>query len=191
MSFVTFGVIEVALKEWQVVCDLLAGGSQTLLLRKGGIQEGPDGFSISHHRFALLPTRLHQKAEMLKPPFRTLADGGDVEPESFELTHGGEVSDVLVVPSREALDRLNDLHAWDEPYLEMRWNYRPERPLFLVIVRAFKLATATTLKNTYRVAGCKSWVPLEEAGPVEFGEPALGDEAFGALRERVSLSLAG
>ena len=182
-------MIDIALKEWQAVCDLLAEGSQAILLRKGGIQEGPGGFSISHDRFALLPTRLHQKLDLLKPAHRGRADGGDVEPAAFNITHGGEVSDVLVVPSRDALDRLDNLHPWAEPYLEMRWNYRPEQPLFLVIVRAFELATPTTLKNTYRVAGCKSWVPLDEAGPVERGVPALDDEAFGSLRERVKASL--
>jgi hypothetical protein len=179
--------IDVALKEWQVVIDLLSQGRQSILLRKGGIQEGPGGFSIQHDRFAFMPTRLHQKPEMLLPEFRDMADGGDVEPETFGLTHGGRVDETLVVPSREALDRLDGLHGWDEPYLEMRWNYRPERPLYLVIVRAYELSEPRRLRNTYEVAGCRSWVPLEPAAA--FGQAVMDDEAADEVRQRVRTAL--
>lgn len=174
---------DVALKEWQVVCDALARGEQSILLRKGGIQEGPGGFSIEHRRFALLPTRLHQKAEMLKPSYRDRVNGGDVEPEAFHLTHVGEITEILTVDSREVLDRLDDLHVWDEPYLEMRWNYRPERPLYLLLVRAYALDEPFDLKNTYEVAGCRSWVPLK--GPLEASRPVLSNADHAAVVGRV------
>ena len=32
-------MLDLALKEWAVICDLLATGRQTLVLRKGGIAE--------------------------------------------------------------------------------------------------------------------------------------------------------
>ena len=176
---------DVALKEWQVVCDALASGEQSILLRKGGIQEGPGGFSIEHRRFALLPTRLHQKTEMLKPAFQSRIDGGDVEPPTFRLTHAAEISDIFTVPSRRSLDALNDLHVWDEPYLEMRWNYRPERPLYLMVVRAFALMEPFELTNNYEVAGCRSWVPLKS--PLSLGEPVRADtEHAGTLGRVVS-----
>lgn len=151
--------VDVALKEWQVVCDALVGGEQSILLRKGGIQEGPGGFAMTHDRFALLPTRLHQKVEMLKPVYRNRIDGGDVEPARFTLTHAAEVQDITIVESRAALDELPP-HVWAEPYLEMRWNYRPARPLYLVTVKTVPLAEPFELTNDYTVAGCKSWVPL-------------------------------
>ena len=179
--------VDVALKEWQSVCRALAEGRQTILLRKGGIQEGPDGFAITHERFALLPTRLHQDADMLKPSARALIDGGEDEPATFDLTHGGEVADIHVVPSREALDRLDNLHVWNEKYLDLRWNYKPERPLYLTVVRAFALATPTTLANTYKVAGCRSWVPLEAA--IEAGEATLDAAAFEDRRAAVRAAL--
>lgn len=182
---------DVALKEWQVVCNALARGEQSILLRKGGIQEGPGGFSIEHRRFALLPTRLHQKTEMLKPPYRERVDGGDVEggveggvePEVFHLTHAGEITNILTIDSREVLDRLNELHVWDEPYLKMRWNYRPERPLYLLVVRAYALDERFDLKNTYEVAGCRSWVPLK--GPLEASRPVQSDADHAAVVGRV------
>ncbi len=182
-------MIDTALKEWQSVCRALAEGRQTVLLRKGGIQEGPGGFAITHSRFALLPTQLHQNIDMLRPDARDLVEPGDDEPVTFDLTHGGEVTDIHTVPSREALDRLDGLHVWDEEYFDLRWNYKPERPLYLVVVRAFALASAVTLKNTYKIAGCRSWVPLDAA--VEEGEPVLTAAAFDEKRAAVGAALVG
>ncbi len=51
-----------ALKEWAIVCQALEDGRQTLLIRKGGIQEIKDGFEVTHRSFWLFPTYAHQKA---------------------------------------------------------------------------------------------------------------------------------
>lgn len=168
--------LSVALKEWQVVCDLLGEGAQILLLRKGGIQEGQNRFEIAHRQFALLPTRLHQDPALLKPGFRDRIDAAEAEPASFHLTHAGSVTDILSVQTREQMDRLDDLHCWAPPYIDMRFNYRPERPLYLLIVRAYRLAAAFDLPNTYEVAGCRSWVPLP--APLGVEGPVMENTAF-------------
>ena len=56
-----------ALKEWAMICQALADGRQTLLVRKGGIQEIKDGFEVTHRSFWLFPTYVHQKATDLVP----------------------------------------------------------------------------------------------------------------------------
>ena len=52
---------EWAFKEWAVVCAALASGRQSVILRKGGIHEGRDGFRVDHREFWLFPTRFHQE----------------------------------------------------------------------------------------------------------------------------------
>src|SRR5260370_15414151 len=52
-----------ALKEWAVICRALADGTQSLLLRKGGIDEAAGAFAVEHTRFWLLPTWTHQQRE--------------------------------------------------------------------------------------------------------------------------------
>ncbi|MDC0315120.1 DUF1802 family protein [bacterium] len=47
----------IAFKEWDVVCEALESGRQKLILRKGGIHEGREGFSFAHEEFVLFPTR--------------------------------------------------------------------------------------------------------------------------------------
>jgi hypothetical protein len=50
-----------AFKEWAAVCTALAAGKQSLIVRKGGIHEGRDGFRVEHGEFWLYPTQFHQK----------------------------------------------------------------------------------------------------------------------------------
>ena len=88
------------------------------------------------------------------------------------------------------MDQLRDLHLWSEALIDMRFNYRPEKPLYLVIVRAFRLATPITLANTLAYAGCKSWIPLDE--PLEVLAnltPALSDAQLAVVTQRVLAAL--
>ena len=54
------GDCQYALKEWSVTIDSLLAGRQILLLRKGGIHEQRDGFSVEHPGFLSLSQSLHQ-----------------------------------------------------------------------------------------------------------------------------------
>src|SRR5919112_5306685 len=51
----------VGFKEWALVCEALGRGEQTILLRKGGIAEGREGFGFRHDEFFLFPTFFHEQ----------------------------------------------------------------------------------------------------------------------------------
>ncbi len=51
----------VGFKEWALVCEALGRGEQTVILRKGGIAEGREGFSFKHREFFLFPTFFHEQ----------------------------------------------------------------------------------------------------------------------------------
>lgn len=154
-------MLYVGLKEWKIVCDLLHEGRLALLLRKGGIHEdrGPGRFEMDHTRFLLFPSWLHQKPEMIKPEHRHRVEQLD-EPAEVTIDAYGETSRIWEVPSRSAFDQLDHLHCWTEPQIDMRFNYRPENPLYLVAVRIYQLETPATIENLVEYGGCKSWVPL-------------------------------
>ena len=44
----------IAFKEWAGVCQALGDGRQTIIVRKGGIDEGPAGFRPEHRGFLAL-----------------------------------------------------------------------------------------------------------------------------------------
>jgi hypothetical protein len=101
------------------------------------------------------------------------------------------VTDIIELKSRAQIDAIDDEHVWTPPLIDMRFNYRPENPLYLLLVRAYRLQRPTSLANTPAYAGCKSWVPLDQ--PIEVGDvlPALDDAKYAARRtsilERVAL----
>jgi hypothetical protein len=169
-------MLSIALKEWDLLITALLEGRQAILLRKGGILEAENQFTLEHSRFLFFSTFIHQDPRMVKPAYRAGLTSVRTEPERITLRGYGEAARIFEVPSRRQLELLDDLHIWDAPLLDMRFAYRPEKPLYLVVVRAYVLPSPVTVANTLEYAGCKSWVPLEEAVDTACARPALTDE---------------
>ena len=185
-------MLDVALKEWAIVGDLLCAGRCCLLLRKGGVHEfdGPGRFCLEHDRFALFPAWEHEKLDWIKPAFLEGMRTTPIESEPAELALPGyaEVAGIWEVPSRQAFDTLDDLHPWTHHQIDMRFNYKPDRPLYALAVRAYRLPTPKVIPNRAAFAGCVSWVPLDDpADQVETSGavPAMDDGAFSAHLERI------
>jgi hypothetical protein len=174
--------LHVALKEWASVCAALEQGRQIVLLRKGGIHETGGQFELEHPRFLLFPTYLHQNKEMLKPAEHAGFVAATAEPERIALSAAGDVTDIIQLKSRAQMDALEDQHVWTKPLIDMRFNYRPENPLYLMLVRAFRLERPVMVANTPAYAGCKSWVPLTQ--PVQSVDcpPVMPDPVYEAKR---------
>jgi hypothetical protein len=175
--------LDVALKEWAVVCGALERGRQIILLRKGGIYEAAGEFELEHRRFLLFPTYLHQNLAMLKEPEHRGFAPATAEPSQVRLSAAAEVTDIIPVTSRPAMDGLDDEHVWTKPLIDMRFNYKPQNPLYLLLLRVYRLATPTAVANTPAYAGCKSWVPLEEAIGTETLDAVLDDEQYQRRRQ--------
>lgn len=153
-----------ALKEWAVVVDALAAGDQTVLLRKGGIEDVGGEFRLETDSFVLWPTYLHQDTDWLAPSeagrlANTLArrpDGDEVLLACYAV-----VERVDLVPDRAALDRLHGQHIWSSAYLDLRWNYRPELPLYQLTLQVYRLPEPVRRAELPAHRGCRSWVTLE------------------------------
>jgi hypothetical protein len=174
---------QTALKEWRVVCDALAGGRQIVLLRKGGIYEAAGEFEIEHRDFLLFPTYLHQNQQMLKS-YEQIEERS-TEPEEIELSVAARITDILPISDRRKMDALDNKHIWSPALIDMRFNYRPENPLYLLLVRASRLANPVTIANTPAYAGCKSWVPLEKSVEADQTISALSDAEYASRRQAI------
>src|SRR5207247_4051973 len=131
------------------------------------------------------PTYLHQNPQMLKSEFHEQVEKREEEPAQIVLSAAGAVTDIVQLQSRQQMDALEDEHVWTPPLINMRFNYRPANPLYLLLVRAYRLPQPVTIENTPAYAGCKSWVPLE--GPVQTAGamPVIDDRAYDARRRRI------
>jgi hypothetical protein len=175
--------LQVALKEWDAVCRALADGRQMLLLRKGGIYEAAGEFELEHRRFLLFPTFVHQNPRMLKnsQSLQTTA----VEPSQVCLSAAACVTDIIPVTNRAAMDALDDQHVWAAPLIDMRFNYKPRNPLYLLLVRVYRLARPRMIENTPEYAGCKSWVKLEQSVTTAAALPVLDESRYQERRRLI------
>jgi hypothetical protein len=181
----------IAFKEWAVICRALAEGAQAIILRKGGIHEGREGFRVEHREFWLFPTQFHQQPQQLVPTAepiwqRTIADPPATG--TIPISHFVEVEQVHEISDESALDRLAGIHIWSQTTLVERFHYR--RPgLFLLLARVFRIPTPFVLADTPYFAGCRSWVELPEAIPTAGATPVVSDNQFAAMREAVTRAL--
>jgi hypothetical protein len=173
--------MNVALKEWASVIAALGSGMQIMLLRKGGIVEAArGGFELRHRQFLLFPTFEHQHSAMLKPGFQDLV----VSPSDLiRIQYVAEVSDIFTAPSSlEAWSAFDGHFIWNDAYLRIRYDYRPDLPLYIILLRVSRLQTEHRIADRPSYAGCKSWVHLSEEIPVTDAEPVLDDKKFQELR---------
>lgn len=185
-------MLDLALKEWRVVCELLAQGRTALLLRKGGVHEdgGPGRFKLEHDRFALFPATEHENFEWVKPAYREGFEPVAPQQSTVLIPGWAEVAKIWQIPSREAFDQLDDLYAWEKPQIDVRFHYKPDRPLYLMALRAYRLAEAKSVAVTQHYWGCKSWVDLSEQDQVApVGELAMAASALDELIGRVDAAM--
>jgi len=170
--------LQVALKEWATVCHALESGRQLVLLRKGGVSDAGGTFELRHPQFLLFPTYLHQNLNMLKPEAHAGFEPWATEPAQVKLLAAGVVTDIIRLQSRQQMEALDAEHIWTPALIDYRFNYKPENPLYLLLVRAYRLHEPIVIENTPAYAGCKSWVPLDQPVPTGTALPVLDDVKY-------------
>jgi hypothetical protein len=173
-----------ALKEWAIVCKAIEEAKQVLLFRKGGIMEYRNGFELKHKVFFLFPTFEHQSIDSIQNGYKeeleilkkqqqqqqnntaTLNQNNKFYDENnsnaiqdtitissfVEITYFIEINDI------SKLEKLEKYHIWNLDYVKMRFNYNPKKPLYLLVLRAYKLNNPIEIQNRREWSGCKSWI---------------------------------
>jgi hypothetical protein len=185
-----------AFKEWAVVCEALKSGRQVMLLRKGGIHEAKGRFPTEFRQFFLQPTYEHQNLGELSPAAHVdlarLAAGTPAGG-AIRLDGYATVEEVIVARDREQLARLDGEHIWSRTYLDTRLEWKPERPLYIMLLRCYRTPEPITLPARKAYGGCRSFIDLD---PVDVSPealralagrlaPVLDDAAFAARVSRI------
>lgn len=171
--------MNVALKEWASLVEALAAGRQIFLLRKGGIVEAKRGFELRHKEFLFFPTFEHQHAQFIRPEYRNLLKSDE---EQVRISYLARIAGVFSAPDFNVLQTASHHHIWTELFLRQRYEYRPDLPLSVIVVRVCRLAEPQTVPLRPSYAGCKSWVYLTEEIPAE-AFAVLPDEEFEAAQD--------
>jgi len=180
-----------AFKEWASVCRALAEGRQILILRKGGIAEGPRGFEVTDREFFLFPTYLHQSTDGVVPEWRAAMQACvDPVPGRVAIEHYAVVSSWVQIRSLDRLRALRGLHVWSDEIVEERFRRWEADSVIALLVRLYALPRPVLLPSLEAYAGCKSWVTLAEPVPLEGARPVLDDGAFDRMQGALKTALA-
>ena len=185
-----------AFKEWAVIVRALLEGEQILDVRKGGLREDGRHFGVQSPRCWLYPTAEHQRSELLKPAYRhtiELSPGSRVG-DPIRIEGWADVVGVARLTEPDDLAKLDSKLIWAHDYAESRLKWKRRDPLWVLAVRAYRLAEPLEVPWRDEYGGCTSWVELEGLpdDPAALpSHPALSDVAFAARLKGVEAELAG
>jgi len=162
-----------AFKEWAIVCEALGSGRQSVILRKGGIAEGRDGFAFLHREFFLFPTRFHETFEKTTLPAGT----------RLPVQKEGEVNILFAVKMEwscfltvtKQVEALGDFHILRKEVVDERFRFGEPPGIHVGFARVYRLSVPWILPMEKRFGGCRSWVELPEV-PDHRLEPVISDE---------------
>jgi hypothetical protein len=170
----------IGFKEWAIVCAALGRGRQSIILRKGGIAEGGEGFSFQHREFFLFPTWFHEQPQKVR-------DAGLEIPESspgrIEVRYLARLECARVISSWRIAEALEPLHILTPEVVRERFEYDQAPGLHVGFVRVFELNSAWTFVDEKKFGGCRSWVKLPEAPKELRFDAVLSDADHARVRE--------
>lgn len=162
-------------KEWALVCEALGDGRQSIILRKGGIAEGREGFRFKHGEFLLFPTLFHEQLAKTKLPPETPMP--QVEEGVVRVQYSARVEWTELVTDPAAVARLAPFHIWKDSEIEQRFRYDDVQGVNVAFVRVYRLEPAFSFADEAKYGGCRSWVALPDLPEGTKLAPVLDDAA--------------
>ncbi|MEG4423888.1 MULTISPECIES: DUF1802 family protein [unclassified Microcoleus] len=169
-----------ALKEWNVAVNALEQGQTIVLLRKGGIREQAGQFNVTDKQVLLYPTFEHQQPDLLKPEFahnvKTVESGW--HPKVIRIGSWAEITDVFLVAWEPAITALFPYHIWNENFVSDRLKWKQAQPIYILLLRAYRLAEIREIPYIPEYGGCRSWIDLADAISLEGSQAVLSDREY-------------
>lgn len=180
----------VGFKDWGLVCAALGSGRQSVILRKGGIAEGRDGFRFKHERFFLFPTQYHQQAEMVRPGELAALRPAPPAPEgTVEIRSFFALDFAVWVDDWPRVEALAPFHVWKEEVVRARFDYDEQPGLQCAFGRVHRLEVPWSFPDRPAYGGCRSWINLPELPPSTGAAPVLDDTAHAGRAHAVRAAL--
>jgi hypothetical protein len=177
----------VAFKEWTSVCRALGGGAQTLLLRKGGIDEPRGTFAPEHPVFWLYPTRLHE-SRLGVGNLEESEAASEIAEGRIQIDTLAQVADTIWVDALGPLLRLSAHYVWDEETVERKFFYRAPG-VWLLLVRIYQTPRPFVIDELPEYAGCRTWVELAEPLPTREARAVLDEDEFARTCREIQAAL--
>lgn len=160
----------IGFKEWALVCTALGEGRQSVIIRKGGIAEGRDGFAFRHREFFLFPTFFHEQLNRVRLTGAVLPES---RPNEIEIRSFAQVTETRILTDWEEVQALAPLHILREEVVRERFDYDQAPGVHVAFVNVFRLEPVWHFPDAKSYGGCRSWVQLPEPPAEQQMHPVL------------------
>ncbi|MCZ6779284.1 MAG: DUF1802 family protein [Acidobacteria bacterium] len=174
-----------AMKEWACIVQALREGVQTVVLRKGGIEEEGDSFELKRDEFFLFPTYEHQTLEALAPRYQRFYSAPPEDRSNLSMDTYAQVVETHALRRASHLEPFSHLHILSHDYLQERFLAKPDDPMWLFVLRAYRMGQPLSIPNETAYDGCRSWVTLKQEIPTASAQPVLSDERLEEVLDSV------
>ncbi|WP_432812799.1 DUF1802 family protein [Pantanalinema sp. GBBB05] len=176
-----------ALKEWQVAIQALETGAQVLLLRKGGIRETGGKFTVEHERVLLYPTYEHQQPRFLKPEYADRVEpvASGWHPETVRIGSWAMITEIFQVTNAERVADLSLYHIWTAEFIADRLKWKPSQPLYVLLLRTYRLNQPQLINYSPTYSGCRSWIDLLTPIDLNDSQVVVSDREYALQIERI------
>ncbi|MEP6709079.1 MAG: DUF1802 family protein [Verrucomicrobiota bacterium] len=171
----------IGFKEWALVCEALGEGKQTILLRKGGLTEGRDGFRFSHGEFFLFPTFFHEQMGKIRAVDAVIPERKEGQ---IEIRFFARMEAARIVTALDRADALEPFHILQRGVVRERFNYDEAPGVHVAFVRIFRLQPTWQLPDSKSYGGCRSWVRLPAPSSKIRYEAVVSDAAHARRRRQ-------
>jgi hypothetical protein len=182
----------VGFKEWALVCEALGRGRQSIILRKGGIAEGRNGFSFKHREFFLFPTWFHEQREKVRsePDWPFIGRMPMPHDAIIRIDYAARLESSRTITSWNTAEALAPLHILQPAVVRERFEYDEAPGLHVAFVRVFRLNPVWPFPNEKKYGGCRSWVKLPDSPSDLRLEPVLSDAKHSQRRKEFLVAVA-
>ena len=181
-----------ALKEWNVAVNALEQGQTILLLRKGGIREQGGHFQVTNKEILLYPTFEHQQPYLLKSEYANQVNPvqSGWHPDSIRISSWAEITDTFLVAYEKAIASIFPYHIWNEKFVSERLKWKPSQPIYILLLRTYRLPQIHDIPYRSEYSGCRSWIEL--AQPIERKDslPVLSDREYKRVATEIRNAIA-
>ncbi|WP_414755178.1 DUF1802 family protein [Anabaena sp. CCY 9910] len=175
------------LKEWAVAINALEAGKTIMLLRKGGIHENKGRFQVAYEQVLLYPTYEHQQPSLLKTEYaglvRPVTSGW--HPETVRIRSWAQITDILPISDEATVNALLPFHIWNENFISDRLKWKPQQPIFILLLRTYKLPQEQEISYRAEYGGCKSWIDITSPIQLQDSQPVLSDCDYGQIAQAI------
>ena len=149
----------IGLKEWALVCQALGEGRQTVMIRKGGIAEGRNGFAFRYSEFFLFPTFFHEQLDRVRLSNAVLPRP---IPNEVEIRYLARVKETRVMTDWKEVRAIESRHILQESVVRERFEYDAAAGVHVAFVEVFRLDPVWHFPDSKSYGGCRSWVQLPD-----------------------------